>query len=56
MSNIENVASTAISFDYVISDGPCRGIVDVEKLVNRDEVVTGKMKQISELLGAKKDE
>ena len=56
MSNIENVAITAIPFDYVISGGPCRGIVDVEKLVNRDEVVTGKMKQISELLGAKKDE
>ena len=56
MSNIENAASTAISFDYVISDGPCRGIVDVEKLGNRNEVVTGKIKQISELLGAKKDE
>ena len=56
MSNIENAANTAFSFDYVISDGPCRGIVAVENPVNRDEVVTGKMKQISELLGAKKDE
>lgn len=53
MSNIENAA---IPFDYVIPDGPFKGIVDVQRADNRDEIVSEKMKQTSEHLGAKKDE
>ncbi|MDY4769501.1 MAG: hypothetical protein SO267_02025 [Lachnospiraceae bacterium] len=54
MSNIENAAT--IPFDYVIPEDPCKGIVDVQKADNRDEIVSEKMKMISERLGAKKDE